>query len=111
MRSPRVFLAVIFFVSACALAQLPQAPDASAAAAPVSTAEPDFSSARKLIQQGQYDQALAELDELAQKHPCLKGLDRELAFARYGKCDYLCAPAAFTKPVAENSADVDVMAL
>ncbi len=105
MRSPRVFLAVIFFVSACALAQLPQAPDASAAAAPVSTAEPDFSSARKLIQQGQYDQALAELDELAQKHPGLKGLDRELGFARYGKGDYLGAAASFQKAIAENSAD------
>lgn len=71
----------------------------------IPASDSDFAHARQLIQQGKYDDALDELNELSQKHPGLKGLDRELGFARYAKGDYLGAAASFQKAIAEDSSD------
>jgi tetratricopeptide (TPR) repeat protein len=65
----------------------------------------DFANARQLIQQGKYDDALAELNELSQKHPGMKGIDRELGFARYAKGDYVGAAASFQKAITADPSD------
>ena len=90
----RLILALVLASSLPSLAQTPNTPASS-----------EFSAARQLIQQGKYDQALAELNELAQKRPGLKGLDRELGFVHYAKGDYFAASASFQKALAENPAD------
>ncbi|HMJ23383.1 MAG TPA: tetratricopeptide repeat protein, partial [Terriglobales bacterium] len=55
------------------------------------TADPDFAEARRLLQQGKYDEAVSQLSDLAGKKPGLKGLSFELGLAYYQKGDYLKA--------------------
>ena len=62
-----------------------------------STAAPDFSHARKLMQQGKLDEAIAELQALEASDPNTKGLDLELGTAYYKKNDYVKAIAFLKK--------------
>jgi tetratricopeptide (TPR) repeat protein len=76
-------------LSLSAIAQdAPQA--ASSAARPqVSAGAPaEFGDARKLIQQGKIDDAIAELQAVAARDPAAKGLDLELGTAYYKKSDF-----------------------
>ena len=102
-RTPGLFLALVVLVSAGLHAQeaKPAAPASSVAEAPTS----EFLEARKLVQQGKYDQALQELTELSKNHPGLKGLDHELGVTYYAKGDFQQAVAALKKALAENPAD------
>jgi len=52
---------------------------------------PDFTKERQLLQKGKYDEAVAELEEIAARHPETKGIDRELGIAYYRKSDYMHA--------------------
>ncbi len=58
---------------------------------------PDFSQARKLMQQGKLDEAIAELQALEASDPNTKGLDLELGTAYYKKSDYVKAIAFLKK--------------
>ena len=74
-----------FLVVACvSLGQAtpPEAPQAPAASAP------DFSNARKLMQQGKTDDAIAELQGIEARDPGAKGLAFEIGAAYYKKSDY-----------------------
>src|SRR5437667_3501485 len=51
-------------------------------------ANPNFAEARKLLQQGKYDDAIAQLRELKTRSPELKGVSHELGAANYAKGDY-----------------------
>src|SRR4030081_2345867 len=62
-----------------------------------STAAPDFSQARKLMQQGKLDEAIAELQALETVDPNTRGLDLELGTAYYKKSDYVKAIAFLKK--------------
>src|ERR1700736_6341372 len=53
-----------------------------------SSTAPDFSHARKLMQQGKLDEAIAELQALGTSNPGMKGIDLELGTAFYKKSDY-----------------------
>ncbi len=61
-------------------------------------AQLDFAEPRKLLQQGKYDEAIAQLQELAVKNPGLKGLSGELGAAYYQKGDYLKAIDSLKAP-------------
>lgn len=50
-----------------------------------------FTSARQLLQRGEYDGAISELQELALRQPGLKGLSHEIGTAYYQKGDYVKA--------------------
>src|SRR5947208_16467496 len=77
------FIALIFALSALLSVQtVPGSPSPNQSA-------PDFTDARRLMQQGKYDQAIAPLQELSAKHPGLKGLPHELATAYSKKGDYI----------------------
>jgi len=52
------------------------------------SANPGFTTARKLLQQGKYDDAIAQLQELKTRNPELKGVSHELGAANYAKGDY-----------------------
>src|SRR2546422_1583407 len=79
------FIALIFALSALLSVQtVPGSP------AP-NQSTPDFTDARRLMQQGKYDQAIAQLQELSAKDPGLKGLPHELGTAYYKKADYIKA--------------------
>src|SRR3984893_15191759 len=67
-----------------------------------STAAPDFSHARKLMQQGKLDEAIAELQALEASDPDTKGLDLELGTAYYKKSDYVKAITFLKKATASD---------
>jgi len=62
---------------------LPEAPAVSTQATP-----PEFAEARKLMQQGKVDVAIAELQALEARAPATKGLALEIGTAYYKKSDY-----------------------
>jgi tetratricopeptide (TPR) repeat protein len=85
------------------------------AQAPVPSADapaPDgFVPARVLLQQGKYDDAIAQLQELGAKTPGLKGLAHELGLAYYRKGDYLKAVDSLKQATAEDASDKEASQL
>jgi len=70
-----------------------------------------LSDARRLSQQGKFDEALAKLEALALKDPELKGLAHELGVTYYKKSDYLKAVASFKKALEEDPGDNEAVQL
>src|SRR5207245_4788395 len=70
-----------------------------------------FLDARRLLQQGQYDAAISQLEALAAQHPNLKGVSRELGVACYKKGDYLKAAEHLRKAREENANDNEAIQL
>jgi tetratricopeptide (TPR) repeat protein len=62
----------------------------------------DFAEARKLLQQGKYDEAVSRLSDLGVKNPATKGLSFELGTAYYQKADYVRAIDSLKKALAED---------
>jgi tetratricopeptide (TPR) repeat protein len=79
----------------------PEAPSPERAQSSVqskrTTTAPDFSEARRLMQQGKIDDAIAALQTLEAHDPTAKGLDLELGTAYYKKSDYVKAIASLKK--------------
>jgi hypothetical protein len=84
------WLMSVFFTSAQALAaqELAQAIEAPK---PKEKLSPDsaLNEARRLSQEGKFDEAIAQLKALAANQPDLKGLSHELGIVYYKKSDYL----------------------
>jgi tetratricopeptide (TPR) repeat protein len=80
---------------------------------PRGTVSPEtaFSDARRLSEQGKFDEALAKLEALALKDPELKGLAHELGVTYYKKSDYLKATASFKKALEEDPGDNEAVQL
>ncbi len=70
-----------------------------------------FDAARKLMQEGKYDEALSELQALATQNPKLAGLSHELGAAYYKKGDYLKATGYLKQAVEENPKDSEAVQL
>jgi len=70
-----------------------------------------LSDARRLSQQGKFDEALAQLEALALKDPELRGLAHELGVTYYKKSDYLKATASFKKALEEDPGDHEAVQL
>jgi tetratricopeptide (TPR) repeat protein len=100
----RLLVGLLFFGAGVSGRALPQQ---SGAPQPKQTVSPDaaFTEARRLGQQGKFDDALAQLEALAAKQPDAKGLAHELGIAYYKKGDYLKAVASFQKALRENPDD------
>jgi len=75
------------------------------------TADPAYAEARRLSEQGKFDEAIAKLEQLAAKSSPPKGLAHELGVAYYKKGDYLKAVAALKKAIEENAADNEALQL
>ncbi len=112
-----LFVAAELFASACfggvqtLAAQAPsQADDAPK---PKQTVSPDntLSGARRLSEQGKFDEAIAKLEALAAKQPDLKGVSHELGVTYYKKSDYLKAVASFKKALEEDPKDSEAVQL
>jgi tetratricopeptide (TPR) repeat protein len=100
-RTCRVDIVLILFaISIPCFAQ--SAPNPQPAAAPSSQPNPDFAAAQALLQQGKYDEAIAQLQATAAKNPGLKGLSHELGTAYYKKGDYIKAIESFKQGLAED---------
>src|SRR5947199_9842934 len=99
------FIALIFAVSAVLLSQtVPGSPTPNQSA-------PDFTDARGLMQQGKYDQAIAQLQELSAKDPGLKGLPHELGTAYYKKGDYMKAVESLKAALEQDPHDNEAVQL
>jgi tetratricopeptide (TPR) repeat protein len=75
--------AILLALSLISASQQPTAPET-----PPPSTPSDFSSARKLMQQGRMDQAITELQAIEARDPGAKGLALEMATAYYKKGDY-----------------------
>lgn len=70
-----------------------------------------FGEARRLSQQGKFDEAIGQLEALAAKQPDTKGLWHELGIAYYKKGDYPKAAANLKKALEENQGDSEALQL
>ena len=77
----------------------------------LATPESVFAEARRLSEQGKYDDAIAQLQELATRTPPPAGLAHELGTAYYKKSDYLKAAEYLKQAVAENPKDDEAVQL
>jgi tetratricopeptide (TPR) repeat protein len=99
------FIALIFALSALLSVQtVPGSPSPNQSA-------PDFTDARRLMQQGKYDQAIAQLQELSAKDPGLKGLPHELGTAYYKKGDYMKAVESLKAALEQDPHDNEAVQL
>lgn len=67
--------------------------------------------ARRLAQQGKFDEAIAQLDTLAARQPDTKGLAHELGIVYYKKSDYAKAITNLKKALAEDPVDNEALQL
>jgi tetratricopeptide (TPR) repeat protein len=111
-----------FFLFACLAltaggvrAQSPPSPRSEnaprAAHGDVPPAPTEFESARKLVQAGKFDEALAELHSVESAHPGMRGLAHEFGVTYYKKNDYMNAIASLKKAQAENPDDGEAVQL
>jgi tetratricopeptide (TPR) repeat protein len=101
------WLAVLFGAVAPGIAQQPaavEAPSPQVTPSPVAVPS-EFAEARKLMQQGKIDEAIAELQNLEAHAPSTKGLALELGTAYYKKSDFVKAIAYLKKAVAADPAN------
>ena len=105
----------IFLLAGCTW--LPAQTSAASTPAPTSEAtkappaNPDFAEARKLSQQGKYDEAIALLQPMAGLTPKPTGLSHELGTVYYKKGDYLKAADYLKQSVAEDPNDKEAVQL
>jgi len=78
------------------------------AQAPVSDETPSLAHATRLINEGKYEDAIAELRKLPAEQ---KGLPRQLGLAYYKQADYLRASVYLEKAMAADSADKEAVQL
>ena len=71
----------------------------------------DYSEIRKLLQQGKYDDAIAQLEQLEAHTPKPAGVDHELGAAYYKKGEYLKAATYLKQALAENPGDNEAVQL
>jgi len=101
-----LLLGVFFSHQCCA-----QSSTSNQAQALTGSAPEQFAHPRQLLQQGKYDDAIAELQQLAVAQPSLNGLAHELGTAYYRKGDYVTAISAFKQALQQDSADSEATQL
>ena len=108
------FFAAIFWASTVVgFAQQsapPEAPSTTHLQAPPSTPS-EFAEARKLMQAGKLDDAIAELQAVEARDPAVKGLALEMGAAYYKKSDFPKAIEYLKKATAEDPANSEAIQL
>src|SRR5215467_226619 len=87
------------------LAGAPASTQSDSSTAPTAASAVEFDQARRLMQQGQFDDALAALHKIEAKRPATKGLAHEFGVAYYKKADYPNAITYLKNAHDENTAD------
>lgn len=102
---------VLLLVCGTLWSQAAPATQSSVPDAPQSTktSSADFTHARRLMDQGKFDEAIAELEQMQASNP--KGLNHELGTAYYKKGDYMKAIEHLKTAIAEDSADNEAVQL
>jgi tetratricopeptide (TPR) repeat protein len=94
-------LLAVHSVKARPFAQQTEAPKAKQSVA----TDSEIAEARRLAQQGKFDEAIARLEGIAANHPDTKMISHELGVVYYKKGDYAKAAASFKKALEEDPAD------
>jgi len=110
------FIRTLLLLSICstllpAQTPAPSAPVSAPQASKTAGSDPEFTEARRLSQQGKYDEAISQLQALTTRTPKPAGLSHELGAAYYQKGDYLKAADFFKQAVAEDSNDKEAVQL
>jgi tetratricopeptide (TPR) repeat protein len=71
----------------------------------------NFEAARKLTQEGKYDEAISQLQALVAQNPKLPGLSHELGAGYYKKGDYLKATGYLKQAIEEDKKDSEAVQL
>lgn len=77
----------------------------------VAKAPPSYDEIHRLTEQGKFDDALAELDEISKTNPTAKNLSHEFGVTYYRKGDYRNAITALQRAIAENPDDTEAAQL
>ena len=77
----------------------------------VAKAPPSYDEIHRLTEQGKFDDALAELDEISKTNPTAKNLSHEFGVTYYRKGDYRNAITALQRAIAENPNDTEATQL
>jgi tetratricopeptide (TPR) repeat protein len=100
-----VLVIVLCGLAGKGLTQQPASPNSLSASPSGPAVPPEFSDARKLVQEGRVDDAIAELQALAGRDPAVKGVSLELGTAYYKKSDYAKAVEFLKKATSEDGAN------
>jgi tetratricopeptide (TPR) repeat protein len=100
----------VFLTFWCAALAQQSAP-AEAPKASTSAVAPDFSNARKLMQQGKVDEAIADLQGIEARDPSATGLAFEIGTAYYKKSNYPKAVEYFKKTISADPANEEATQL
>jgi tetratricopeptide (TPR) repeat protein len=73
--------------------------------------DPEMAEARRLSQQGKFDEAIGRLEGIAANQPDAKGLAHEFGVVYYKKGDYLKAAVSFKKALDEDPGDNEAVQL
>ncbi len=105
------WLSVVVFASAivCMAQAQGAAPDAPSKVAQPRASQPNFDSARRLMQQGKFDEAIGELQQIQSGNPAAKGLDHEFGTAYYKKGEYIRAIEYLKKAIAADADDKEAV--
>lgn len=103
LRKQMLFL-VVLVLSFCVFAGAQSVKPSATGGAEVPSAS-QFAHSRQLLNQGKYDEAIAELQQLAASQPGMKGLSHELGTAYYRKGDYVRAIDSLKAALQSDQAD------
>ena len=111
--SPLKLIPLLFVVLCMAQSATPQTPPLPENPQPAGSksSESDFSHARRLSQQGKYNEAIAELQTLAAEKPAPERIAREFGIAYYQEGNYLKAAEYLTTARIEDPKDNEAIQL
>jgi len=108
---PKIQRTLILVFFCASLTHSPLLSQQTEAPAQQSDANPQFAAAQRLLQEGKFNDALAQLQALAAENPKLPGLSHQLGTAYYKKGEYSKAAQYFTQAVQENPQDKEAVQL
>jgi tetratricopeptide (TPR) repeat protein len=91
--------------TACPQTQLQQTTEPALLPAPPQSSASDFAQARRLLQEGKYEEAISQLQTLSAQNPKLRGLAHELGTAYYKQGNYVKAAEYLKLATQENPND------
>ena len=107
MQKVRTAKFLLLFVVLLTVSALSQAPKATTSTSPSDA----FAAARRLVQQGKYDEALESLRPMRAQVPQPTGLAHELGTIYYKKGDYMNAASSLSDAIKEDSSDNEAIQL
>jgi tetratricopeptide (TPR) repeat protein len=111
MLTHKMFLGLLLLTVTMTVAQQAQVPESAAPSAGSDANDNQFAQARKLAQQGEFDEAITQLKTMESSQPRPKGLSHELGTAYYKKGDYSQSTAYLKRALEEDSGDKEAVQL